>query len=479
MKMRSMFNHCCTKRWGSSSSVAAAAAAAATGVAVSSFFVLSSKLKDCDDNVENDPRSRRQEISIRTTTSTTSMTTRCDNVNNRFLQQKPQQFPVERSSFYGFSPTIPLRYIQPNDNLEICYDTRTRTPLYVLERLTARSILPADGGWRQRRRRPNFFQDTVAVPEPNFRSTPRHFKGSGYDRGHLAPAADFQGDQQHHQDTFSLCNIVPQNHIMNVTVWNSLEEWTRRVCREKTTEEKTDAVTTDSAENDDKNNHVEMYVITGPLWLPKRRRLDINDETFQYEYDGIGQPPGPLISVPTHLFKVVVLVDMSHKVITEFSCFVVPNYDDNNEDVSNHAHDQHTINTTNKKKRKKKKKTRLEDFLVCWSDLETVSGLQLFPSVTSTPGWKEHADDIARQQLYLRYVRYHQENDNDNRPPLFGNDHRHKIDNDNTPVLLPLLSLTNNDGKNTEIAKAKRKKRWNNNEIINRLNHLCIDGQCQ
>eukprot|EP00529_Nitzschia_sp_RCC80_P033521 CAMPEP_0113473492 /NCGR_PEP_ID=MMETSP0014_2-20120614/18075_1 /TAXON_ID=2857 /ORGANISM="Nitzschia sp." /LENGTH=204 /DNA_ID=CAMNT_0000366267 /DNA_START=239 /DNA_END=849 /DNA_ORIENTATION=+ /assembly_acc=CAM_ASM_000159 len=204
-----MLNHCCTKRWGTSSSVAAAAAAAATGVAVSSFFVLSSKLKDCDDNVENDPRSRRQEISIRTTTSTTSMTTRCDNVNNRFLQQKPQQFPVERSSFYGFSPTIPLRYIQPNDNLEICYDTRTRTPLYVLERLTARSILPADGGWRQRRRRPNFFQDTVAVPEPNFRSTPRHFKGSGYDRGHLAPAADFQGDQQHHQDTFSLCNIVP------------------------------------------------------------------------------------------------------------------------------------------------------------------------------------------------------------------------------------------------------------------------------
>ena len=477
--MKLKINRSCTKRWSPPSSAAAAAAAVVGVVAVSSSFRGSDAPQGCDDENENDdPRSNNEEISIRTMTSIiTSMTTRCDPSSSVLQRQTQQFFPAERSSFYGLSPTMPLRYIQPNDNLEICFDTRTRTPLYVLERLTTKSLLPVDGGWKQRRRRPNFFQDQVAVPEPNFRSTARHFKGSGYDRGHLAPAADFQANPQHHQDTFSLCNIVPQNHIMNVTVWNSLEEWTRRVCREKTTYEKTDTVTADSGENDDdKNSNIEMFVVTGPLWLPKRRRLDINEETFQYEYDGIGHPPGPLISVPTHLFKVVVLVDVTHNVITEFACFVVPNYDDDDDNVHDHSHGQKPI----KKKQKKKKKTRLEDFLVCWSDLETVSGLQLFPSFTSTQGWKEYADDIVRQQLYLRNVRNYQESGNGTgNPTLSGDDRRQKIDKDSTHVLLPLLSLTSNVVNNTEISNAKRNKRWNNNDIVKNLNHLCFDGKCQ
>lgn len=49
------------------------------------------------------------------------------------------------------------------------------------------------------------------------------YRGSGYDRGHLAPAADFTFDEVAMDESFLLSNISPQVPNMNRGVWKKIE----------------------------------------------------------------------------------------------------------------------------------------------------------------------------------------------------------------------------------------------------------------
>lgn len=55
---------------------------------------------------------------------------------------------------------------------------------------------------------------------------------SGYDRGHLCPAADQKWSQKAMEDCFVLANIAPQDHQLNTGAWNTLENkersWAKR-----------------------------------------------------------------------------------------------------------------------------------------------------------------------------------------------------------------------------------------------------------
>lgn len=55
----------------------------------------------------------------------------------------------------------------------------------------------------------------------------RNYKNSGYDRGHLCPAADRKYTKQAHDETFLTSNISPQEHQFNAGIWNALEQQTR------------------------------------------------------------------------------------------------------------------------------------------------------------------------------------------------------------------------------------------------------------
>lgn len=61
------------------------------------------------------------------------------------------------------------------------------------------------------------------------------FRRSGWDRGHMAPAADMKWSSQAMKESFYLTNICPQNHNLNAGDWKSLEEscrsWARRFGR--------------------------------------------------------------------------------------------------------------------------------------------------------------------------------------------------------------------------------------------------------
>lgn len=53
------------------------------------------------------------------------------------------------------------------------------------------------------------------------------YKGSGYDRGHLAPAADFAYSQQAMSETFFMSNMTPQAPAFNRDIWQKLESQVR------------------------------------------------------------------------------------------------------------------------------------------------------------------------------------------------------------------------------------------------------------
>lgn len=56
----------------------------------------------------------------------------------------------------------------------------------------------------------------------------RNYKNSGYDRGHLCPAADREFSLEAYNETFLTSNISPQEHNFNAGVWNKLEQQVRR-----------------------------------------------------------------------------------------------------------------------------------------------------------------------------------------------------------------------------------------------------------
>ncbi len=55
------------------------------------------------------------------------------------------------------------------------------------------------------------------------------YKKSGWDRGHLAPAADMKWSRQAMEESFYLSNVSPQNKQLNRGTWKKLEE----LCRDK------------------------------------------------------------------------------------------------------------------------------------------------------------------------------------------------------------------------------------------------------
>lgn len=72
----------------------------------------------------------------------------------------------------------------------------------------------------------------VSRSGPNFETDPSaggktvstmDYSRSGYDRGHMCPAADNRFSQQAMEESFFLTNVCPQNHTLNERSWADLE----------------------------------------------------------------------------------------------------------------------------------------------------------------------------------------------------------------------------------------------------------------
>lgn len=155
------------------------------------------------------------------------------------------------------------------------YDRRLRHPSWTAEHLTAESIRRPPG--QQVSRGQSIFMEDARVPAM-FQSKNSDYFRSGYDRGHMVPAADAKSSQSAMDETFLLTNIAPQvGPGMNRDYWAHTEDFVRRLT----------------------GQFKDLYVFTVPLYLPRQS----SDGKWRVSYEVIGSPPN--VSVPTHFAKVV------------------------------------------------------------------------------------------------------------------------------------------------------------------------------
>lgn len=106
------------------------------------------------------------------------------------------------------------------DGFGVFHSGVAAVPLWSAERLTAERVKRAWDVPRVDR----FF------PEPSLPRSERaelsHYRGSGFDRGHLAPSADMETESSQ-SDSFSLANVVPQEPTLNRGLWAHIEATAR------------------------------------------------------------------------------------------------------------------------------------------------------------------------------------------------------------------------------------------------------------
>lgn len=118
-------------------------------------------------------------------------------------------------------------------------------------------------------------------------ATPADYKASGYDRGHLAPAADMQWSSETMHESFLMSNMTPQAPQLNRGMWKELEENVRKWAQ----------------------NFGEVTVVTGPVL-----------EKPSAEYSSIGSNK---VAVPEFFYKA--LLSKSNNGDTIMAAFIMPN----------------------------------------------------------------------------------------------------------------------------------------------------------
>jgi endonuclease G len=157
-------------------------------------------------------------------------------------------------SFLSASPTsCPQFYVEGeapaivNEKLslkttEICFEAFgvmhsgiSKTPLWSAELLTKENI-DADVP------RKNKFHEEKRLPV-NERAELKDYAKSGFDRGHMSPSADMPTPSSQ-EESFSLANMVPQDHHNNTGIWSNIESATRYLAKKEGS----------------------LYIITGPIF---------------------------------------------------------------------------------------------------------------------------------------------------------------------------------------------------------------------
>ena len=114
--------------------------------------------------------------------------------------------------------------ITSNDNVIIytgftlSYNTKTLIPNWVAYELTSSEV---NG---QFPRKGQFSQDLSFKGKQAMRED---YSNSGWDKGHMCPAADLKWSEKTMYESFYLTNICPQDHELNSTDWLTLEKLAR------------------------------------------------------------------------------------------------------------------------------------------------------------------------------------------------------------------------------------------------------------
>ncbi|TKR88000.1 hypothetical protein L596_012312 [Steinernema carpocapsae] len=207
------------------------------------------------------------------------------------------------------------------EDFVVSYDRKTRTAHWVFEHLTPERMVYDPSVDRSKCQ----FRPDESM-HPYFQSKNEDYKGSSYDRGHLAAAGNHRKTQLSVDQTFLLSNMSPQvGRGFNRDKWNDLEKLVRKHAK----------------------HNPNVYVCTGPLYLPHQEA----DGKLYVKYKVIGKNH---VAVPTHFFKVALIEKAPHQYHME--CYVLPNKEIPNE-------------------------TPLTNFMVPLDSIERAAGFLLFEKV--------------------------------------------------------------------------------------------------
>ena len=182
----------------------------------------------------------------------------------KYTQEEPAEQPADEWTIQQME--IPVMSAKKQGQVihrtgyTLAYDAKTRTPQWVAWELTKKETQGTV-------ERSNDFQ-----PDPDVKGAKvvtKDYSHSGYDRGHMAPAADMKWSKKAMMESFYMSNICPQDHNLNTSDWSELEnksrQWARRFGK--------------------------VYIVCGPIYNGKRN-----------EYIGDHR-----VKVPDAFFKVVLI----------------------------------------------------------------------------------------------------------------------------------------------------------------------------
>lgn len=162
------------------------------------------------------------------------------------------EIPIMQSSTGG--------HILKRKGYTLSYNADYKTPQWVAWELTKKETKGKEG------------RTDKFLPDPDVRGAKAYtsdYTKSGYDRGHMAPAADMKWSKQAMEESFYLSNICPQNPNLNRGDWNDLEEKSRQWAKK----------------------HGVIYVACGPIYDTKRPKRIGNNK----------------VAVPDAFYKVVLI----------------------------------------------------------------------------------------------------------------------------------------------------------------------------
>ena len=197
----------------------------------------------------------------------------------------PQQEQIKKNTGLQSNPTsnydnLALGVPGPADTIidrpgyALGYIEKHEQPSWVIYRMTA------DEATTKAVKRGDDFRPDPQIPTGS--ATLADYRRSGYDRGHLAPAADMAFSGQTMSDSFYMSNMSPQKPAFNRGVWMHLEAQIRQFA---------------VSERD-------IYVVTGPIF-PKEKTITVGSNA---------------VTVPPAYYKVVYDLTPPQKMIG----FIVP-----------------------------------------------------------------------------------------------------------------------------------------------------------
>lgn len=178
----------------------------------------------------------------------------CNNPNNTSPEKEPPAiFKISLKDghpFVNFTDTQMISYL----GFDLLYVEKYEQAVWVAYIFTKSEAL-SDSIIRTN----NFRNDTNIRTKS---SSLDDYKKSGYDRGHLAPAADMRWSDQAMSESFLMSNISPQKPSFNRGIWKKLESTVRKW----------------AIENDS------IIVITGPIFINNKGTIGKNKVVVPGKY---------------------------------------------------------------------------------------------------------------------------------------------------------------------------------------------------